>query len=463
LASDGEHLTTKSLVRTPATLAEAEEILADPCGPVLVIEGGATKSSSDLLGEAQHEVLSTKGLTGIVFYDPADGVVVARAGTPLAELEEELATHGQWLGIDPPFVKEGATLGGIFSTNDAGPQRYCYGTLRDLAIGVTVVTGDGLLAHAGGRVIKNVAGYDLTRLYCGAHGTLGLVAELAVRVHPRPRCSKTLRIRGALSKIDSLDRIIRRSGVVVVALDFLSGTSAWGEVASRGPSRAAPARDGIAATEAVDVWGVWLVRLRGQNEASLSISVATLTREISRAGTRDDDPPPTSALFASAGAPRHCREARDRAGALSSAVELSVLTGLEEEREWEFVGEILAGALGDTVVRCVTRPTQVFGVIGRCPSLACRYRVTVAVDCHALIGITTLRLRGGDQAGFIAALRLVVTALGGFCTLRRRSPSLGREVDSFGPLPGGVALMAELKRALDPHRRLAPGSFVGGI
>ena len=112
-----------------------------------------------------------------MLHDPLDGVAIVRAGTSLATLQAELAPHGQWLAVDPPFSDSGATVGGIFSANDAGPRRLAYGTMRDLVIGATIVTGDGVVAHSGGRVIKNITGFDLARLYCGAFGTLGLVAE----------------------------------------------------------------------------------------------------------------------------------------------------------------------------------------------------------------------------------------------------------------------------------------------
>ena len=188
----------------PATVAEAAALLSAG-GPPVVFEGSGTKLARSFPSSPSPEAaldssdsqatISTSSLAGIVLHDPLDGVAVVRGGTTLAELQGELAPHGQWLAVDPPFTGEGATVGGIFSTNDAGPRRLAYGTLRDLVIGATVVTGDGVVAHSGGRVIKNVAGYDLARLYCGAFGTLGLVAELALRLHPLRSASRTVAVR----------------------------------------------------------------------------------------------------------------------------------------------------------------------------------------------------------------------------------------------------------------------------
>ena len=123
-------------------------------------------------------------LDRIVEHVAGDLVVVAEAGVRLADLQSSLGEHGQLLGLDPP--EQGATLGGVVSANASGPRRLAYGTVRDLLIGTTVVLADGTVAKAGGKVVKNVAGYDLGKLYTGAHGTLGVVVSTTWRLHPLP-------------------------------------------------------------------------------------------------------------------------------------------------------------------------------------------------------------------------------------------------------------------------------------
>lgn len=133
--------------------------------------------------------VSLRSLARITSYEPGDLVVCAQAGMRLADLQAELAKHNQWLPIDPPFAD--ATLGGILATNSSGPRRFGYGTIRDHLLGLRVV-GPGGVTRSGGRVVKNVTGYDLHKLHVGAFGTLGIVTELNLKVRPRPEVSKVL-------------------------------------------------------------------------------------------------------------------------------------------------------------------------------------------------------------------------------------------------------------------------------
>ena len=129
--------------------------------------------------------VETGGLSRILEHNVGDFTAVIEAGAPLAEVQAELAARGQMLAIDPA-LGEGATVGGVMAANDSGPLRHRYGSMRDLVVGVTVALSDGTLARSGGKVIKNVAGYDLAKLFCGSFGTLGLIVRVAVRLHPLP-------------------------------------------------------------------------------------------------------------------------------------------------------------------------------------------------------------------------------------------------------------------------------------
>ncbi|MFJ4408396.1 FAD-binding oxidoreductase [Streptomyces sp. NPDC088910] len=167
----------------PATAAEVAEILRSTTGTVVPV-GGGTKTGWAAPATSCDLLLRTRGLGRVVEYAPGDLVVVAEAGVPLADLQRQLAEHGQMLALDPP--EAGATLGGIVSANASGPRRLRYGTARDLLIGVTVALADGTLARSGGKVVKNVAGYDLGKLYTGAHGGLGVLVSTTWRLHPLP-------------------------------------------------------------------------------------------------------------------------------------------------------------------------------------------------------------------------------------------------------------------------------------
>jgi glycolate oxidase FAD binding subunit len=146
--------------------------------------GGGTKDWGPLIDGA-CAVVETGGLARIVEHNVGDFTAVLEAGTPLAEAQSEFERHGQMLAIDPA-LHDKATVGGVMATSDSGPLRHRYGSMRDLVVGTTVALSDGTLARSGGKVIKNVAGYDLGKLFCGSFGTLGLIVRVAVRLHPLP-------------------------------------------------------------------------------------------------------------------------------------------------------------------------------------------------------------------------------------------------------------------------------------
>jgi len=162
----------------PASIQEAAELLRGHERPVRPV-GGGTKP---WLPDRGEEPLETGALNRILEHNVGDFTAVLEAGVTLATAQAAFAEHGQMLAWDPPA--EGATVGGIMATADSGPLRHRFGGVRDLVVGVTVVLSDGTVAKAGGKVIKNVAGYDLAKLFAGSFGTLGLIATISVRLHP---------------------------------------------------------------------------------------------------------------------------------------------------------------------------------------------------------------------------------------------------------------------------------------
>jgi glycolate oxidase FAD binding subunit len=155
----------------------------------LRIRGGGTK---DFYGEPAHgDVLDTRAYGGIVDYDPSELVMTARAGTPLAEIERAMGEAGQMLAFEPPHFGSGATLGGAIAAGLSGPRRPYAGAVRDLVLGVRVLDGRGEDLTFGGRVMKNVAGFDVARLMVGALGTLGVIAEVSLKCLPLPKVEAT--------------------------------------------------------------------------------------------------------------------------------------------------------------------------------------------------------------------------------------------------------------------------------
>ncbi|TAK50560.1 MAG: glycolate oxidase subunit GlcE [Betaproteobacteria bacterium] len=170
-------------------LAERIRAAAESRRPLRIRGGG----SKDFYGdELKGEVLDTRACTGLISYEPSELVVTARSGTPLAELEAALAEKGQMLAFEPPHFGSGATLGGCVAAGLSGPRRAAAGALRDFVLGVRLIDGRGRALTFGGQVMKNVAGYDVSRLLAGSLGTLGLIVEASLKVLPRPQQEITL-------------------------------------------------------------------------------------------------------------------------------------------------------------------------------------------------------------------------------------------------------------------------------
>jgi len=176
----------------PATLEEAAEVMAMAAREQLRIGfvGGGTALGLGAAPAGLDAVVRTENLARILEHAPADQVVIAEAGVTLAALQAALGAHGQRLAFDPPRP-ERATIGGLVAAAGFGPLRARYGAIRDLIIGVTLVRADGEIARGGGKVVKNVAGFDLPKVACGSLGTLGLVAAAAFRLHPLPEVTRT--------------------------------------------------------------------------------------------------------------------------------------------------------------------------------------------------------------------------------------------------------------------------------
>ncbi|MDQ4128662.1 MAG: FAD-binding oxidoreductase, partial [Actinomycetota bacterium] len=185
-----------SFVVEPGSTEETSELMsfASAGGLAVAPKGGGTTMT---LGNPPREldlILGTARMNGVIEHVPGDQVVRVQSGMRLRDVQERLADSDQLLGVDPPEEERGATLGGIVASNSSGPRRYRYGTVRDLIIGIVVVLADGTVAKAGGKVVKNVAGYDLAKLFTGSLGTLGIIVECNFRLHPRPEAARRLAV-----------------------------------------------------------------------------------------------------------------------------------------------------------------------------------------------------------------------------------------------------------------------------
>ena len=224
----------------PVTEAELAEAVAGASGPLL-IRGGGTRT----LGHAVGEVLETGGLAGVALYEPGALTLVVRAGTPVAEVEAVLAGERQRLAFEVPDLRallgrQGvSTIGGVVAANASGPRRVQAGACRDSLLGVRFVDGAGVVVKNGGRVMKNVTGYDLVKLLAGSRGTLGVLSEVSVRVQAIPEAEATLVIEGlgeeaglaalrrALGSAFDVSGAARHSGRSLVRVEGLAGSVAY--------------------------------------------------------------------------------------------------------------------------------------------------------------------------------------------------------------------------------------------
>lgn len=223
---------------TPTSFDDVASVLAAAAAAhrrVRVV-GGGTKHGWGRSPQTPELLLRTTGLDRTLEHNAGDLTAIFEAGVPLARAQAELARAGQRIALDPPLhagdrrgggpqatPAQDATLGGVFATGDSGPLRHRYGLPRDLILGITVALSDGTIARAGGKVIKNVAGYDLAKLFTGAFGTLGVILSVSVRLHPIPETTAT-----ALGTSDDPEALTRASLVLARApLELESLDVAW--------------------------------------------------------------------------------------------------------------------------------------------------------------------------------------------------------------------------------------------
>jgi glycolate oxidase FAD binding subunit len=395
----------------PRSVEEAGQVLAAAAADGLAVAfvGGGSKLGLGSPPERLDLVVETRALGQVLEHAAGDLVVRAQAGVRLSDLQAALAPAGQQLALDPPEPR--ATLGGVVAANASGPRRLRYGTVRDLLIGITVVLADGTVARAGGKVVKNVAGYDLGKLFCGSLGTLGMVAEVIFRLHPVPAAAS----------------------VVTLAVD---GPAQAGEAVGR---LQGTALEPSAVELTVDEWG-WPGRLTVVFEGiqpGVEAQAAAAAELLGRVGEATvAGPGGVEAALNQLGA-RPFEKAEYALKATFPPAELAeVLADLDEtERRWS--GGSLSAHAATGVLWLASAARE-----GDLPADSPAFPMAVAA------------IRGQRER---------LAARGGSLVLVKASPELKRAVDVWGPPGDAVGLMRRVKERFDPDRRLSPGRFVGGI
>ncbi len=406
-------------VAVAETVEEVSSILGAACRQraAVVPWGSGTAVALGNLPRAYDVGLVTRCLDRVLEYEPADLTLTVQAGITMATLAEELKRHGQFLPLDAPGS---ATVGGVLATGTFGPRLHAYGPVRDWVLGVRVVHADGEVTKAGGRVVKNVAGYDMTKLYLGSLGTLGVIVEVSLRVTPLPAVKETW----AATCPSSVE-------AVRLALDANSRGLRLGALAVAGPL----GPDGPLAASG----------LEGRGYAVLAQAAGT--RAAVERSLRDLDTLAADHRLTAGGV---------RLGAASET--------------WEALRALGQPALGDNVllVRAALPPSQVLPWLERMAALAAKTGLAPAVAAYVGAGCVFARWHaaglGGERGrGLLTALSESAVNLGGVAVAQGCALELKRHVDVWGRPRADFALMRRLKEQFDPHGTLNPGRFLGRL
>jgi glycolate oxidase FAD binding subunit len=382
-------------------------------GLAVIPRGGGTQLDCGAPPRRADIILSLARLSGLIEHAPQDLTFTVRAGTPLIDLQRELGAASQWLALDPPLAA-GATVGGIIATNATGPRRQRYLGVRDQIIGIRVALADGTIARGGGKVVKNVAGYDLPKLFCGSLGTLGVILAASFRLYPIPPFSGSALIEAQTPEpLGALALRILALPVTPVALDLFPKLES-----GRAP-------------------------------------VLAVRFESAVTGAIDDQITTISDL------------ARD-AGLEASATRDAV------DSEWWIAGDDWMAEIGEhgaetLDLKASLPPTDVSTWLDKLEAARADLTGLTALRWRARmgLGIVVARLTGApeavaDWAEAIQRLRAAAVERRGSLIVTHTPPALRGRLDPWGPA-NGLALMRSLKERFDPQATLNPGRFVGGI
>jgi glycolate oxidase FAD binding subunit len=408
----------------PGSVEEVSAVLA-ACSEArvgVIPWGGGTSMGQGAIPARGEVALGLTRLDRVLEHEPADMTSTVQAGMTLAAYQAALGERGQFLALDAPSSGR-ATIGGILAANVSGPRRIRYGTARDLLIGAKIVHADGTVTRSGAKVVKNVTGYDLNKLYVGSLGTLGVIVEACFRLYPHPTAERTWIgwLPDAARGRDAVAALLD-SPLVPSALELLNRAAAEGVLSQAGIS---PKAGSMLLAVAV---------------ASVPEAVAAQLGEVARL-------------------------ARPHGG------EGEVVAGEAHERFWQAVRDVGANGEAGITLKASVLPGHVGEAFGRGEAIAAQHGLRVASVSEAGTGVVRYRLWDGAGGGepqrrmveAVLALRAMAGGVRGSLVVLDAPPEVKAAADVWGPVGQGLALMRALKEQFDPSHTLNPGRFVGGL
>jgi glycolate oxidase FAD binding subunit len=390
-----------SVAVMPGNIEEVSRLLAwanrrglkvVPCGTRTKLDRGNAPTGCDIL-------LQLGNLSKIVEHAAGDMTVTAQAGVRLSDLQGALGGAGQFLAIDPPVP---GTVGGLVATSDSGPRRIRYGGVRDLILGVTFVRADGVVAKGGGKVVKNVAGYDLPKLLTGSLGTLGVLVEATFRLYPLPSASATVVSREMpVMDVGKAVAVILDSTLVPTSIDYFS--------------------------EGDSAQSVLAVRFEGS--------------------------------------PGSVEAQADRVAELLGS-KSQTLAGGEEEALWRQFDTIAHTTEGTVLARLIAPVTELPKLVENAQKATRETNTQISVRAHVGHGHALLRWHDpstGEAVRLLRDLRRQAELCGSNLVVWRAPAEVHSQIDAWGDAGEGVGLMRRIKAQFDPNGTLNPGRFVGGI
>jgi glycolate oxidase FAD binding subunit len=406
------------LVVVPKDVQEVSSViaLANQHGLTTLARGGGSHMHLGAIPESLDILIETSKLTRLLEHEAPDLTCQVEAGITLADLQTHLAVKGQWLPLDPPDAAQ-ATIGGILASNASGPKRLRYGTMRDLVIGLQVVQANGEIARSGGKVVKNVAGYDLNKLYIGSLCTLGVIVEANFKLQPLPSHERTLLLTFSTCQ-DAVQAVIAIMGSLLTpsALELI---------------------DAGAANDMSDFFGLKLPTNGYTLALNFEGSLVMIDRQIDEAR-----------LIARAN------------GALFG----DDLAGTDQEQFWNAIREHLDGSV---TCKAAILVSQMAHYLQQLNETCRRHDLEAAVIAHAGNGILYIELRPGDATPrlieAIGELRQHAREARGSLVVERCPVDLKRRIDVWGEPGSNFRLMKRLKEQFDPQGTFVKGRFVGGL